>query len=52
MEVSQKQRIDPERINDTEYRMDIQAQLVSAIEPSELKLGKFTASVTITVTYE
>lgn len=52
LEVSQKQRIDPERINDTEYRMDIQAQLVSAIEPSELKPGKFTATVSILVTYE
>lgn len=51
LEVNKKQRIYPKQINATLYRMDLQAQLVSAVPINQLKLGKFTSTVTLSVTY-
>lgn len=51
LEVSKKQRIYPERINATLYRMGLQAQLVSAVPINQLELGTFTSTVTLSVTY-
>ncbi len=51
LEVSKKQLIYPEQIDATLYRMDLQAQLVSAVPINQLELGKFTSTVTLSVTY-
>ncbi|HBO22403.1 MAG TPA: fimbrial protein [Providencia sp.] len=51
LEMGKKQRIYPERIEATLYRMSIQAQLVSAIPVNQLEQGKFTSTVTLSVTY-
>ncbi|AFH94312.1 MULTISPECIES: fimbrial protein [Providencia] len=51
LEVSKKQRIYPERVDATLYRMDLQAQLVSTVPINQLALGKFTSTVTLSVTY-
>lgn len=51
LEVGKNQRIYPERLNDSEYRMDILAQLVNTIPTAELKKGKFSSTVTIAITY-
>ncbi|WP_300004074.1 fimbrial protein [uncultured Cedecea sp.] len=51
LEVSKKQRIYPEQVDATLYRMDLQAQLVSAEPVNQLELGKFTSIVTFSVTY-
>lgn len=51
LEVNKTQRIYPERIDATLYRMDLQAQLVSAVPITLLELGKFTSTITLSVTY-
>lgn len=51
LEMSKKQRIYPERVDATLYRMDLQAQLVNAVPINQLELGKFTSTVTLAVTY-
>ncbi|HEM8292659.1 TPA: fimbrial protein [Providencia rettgeri] len=51
LEMNKKQRIYPERVNATLYRMDLQAQLVSAVPIKQLELGEFTSTVTLSVTY-
>lgn len=51
LEVSKKQRIYPVRIDATLYRIDLQAQLVSAVPVNQLEQGKFTSTVTLSVTY-
>lgn len=51
LEMSKTQRIYPERVNTTLYRMDLQAQLVSAVPTNQLEPGKFTSTVTLSVTY-
>lgn len=52
LEVSKKQRIFPQRVDDDLYRMDLKAQLVSAVPVKELKSGKFTSTVTFLVIYD
>ncbi len=51
LEVNKTQRIYPERVDATLYRMDLQAQLVNAVPISQLELGKFTSTITFSVTY-
>ncbi len=51
LETSKKHKINPERINSTLYRVDLQAQLVNTVPINKLKLGKFNSIVTISVTY-
>ncbi|MEQ4672509.1 type 1 fimbrial protein, partial [Providencia manganoxydans] len=51
LEMSKKQRIYPERVDETLYRMDLQAQLVNAVPINQLAPGKFTSTVTLSVTY-
>ncbi|MEG0280254.1 MAG: fimbrial protein [Morganella sp. (in: enterobacteria)] len=52
LEVGQSKRITPEKVNDTEYRIDLQADLVSIIPPEKLAPGKFTASMTVQIVYD
>ncbi len=51
LETSKKHKINPERINSTLYRVDLQAQLVNTVPINQLKLGTFNSIVTISVTY-
>lgn len=51
LEMDKKQRIYPERLDSSNYRVDLQAQLVSAIPLEELKPGRFSSSMTLSVTY-
>ncbi|OAT38671.1 fimbrial protein [Proteus myxofaciens] len=51
LEMNKNQRIYPERVDETLYRLDLQAQLVSTLPINELALGKFTSTVTFSVTY-
>lgn len=51
LETGKTQQIYPERINDTKYRIDLQAKLVSAMPIDQLELGQFTSAVTFSVTY-
>lgn len=50
--VGQSQRIIPEKVTANEYRIDLQADLVSPIPPETLALGKFTASMTVQIVYD
>lgn len=52
LELSAKQRIYPERIEDTLYRIDLQAQLVNVIPANQLELGKFTSTITLSIIYD
>lgn len=51
LEIGKTQQIYPERIDNTKYRIDLQAKLVSAVPIEQLELGQFTSAVTFSVTY-
>lgn len=52
IEVGKKQRISPQQVNSTLYRIDLKAQLVSAVPTKELKPGRFSSTVTLLVMYD
>lgn len=51
LNVGIKQLVYPEKIDATQYRMDLQAQLVNTVPVSQLAVGKFTSSMMVLVTY-
>ncbi|EMI5491613.1 type 1 fimbrial protein [Providencia stuartii] len=51
-DVNSVQAIHPVQITATEYRADLQAQLVGTIPAEQLSDGQFTSSMTILMTYE
>lgn len=51
LEVNKRQRIYPTKLSTSETRLDLRAQLVSAVPINELDLGRFGTSATFTVTY-
>lgn len=52
LDVNAIEAIHPIQVNATEYRTDIQAQLVGTIPADELSSGRFTSSMTVLVMYE
>ncbi|MDR2225286.1 MAG: type 1 fimbrial protein [Providencia sp.] len=51
LEMNKAQIVHPERLNDTEYRVDLKTKLVSIIPTENLELGVFFSVVTITINY-
>lgn len=51
LNVGIKQLVYPEKIDATQYRMDLQAQLVNTVPVSQLAVGKFTSTMMVLVTY-
>lgn len=51
LEIGKTQQIYPARVEDTKYRIDLQAKLVSAVPLEKLEVGKLTSAVTFSVTY-
>lgn len=52
LNVEQTQRITPEQVTVSEARIDLQARLVNAVPINQLESGRFTSTVTISVTYD
>lgn len=52
LSVGEALRLTPVKVSDTEYRIDLQADLVTPVEPEKLALGKFTASAVVQVVYD
>ncbi|EEG83316.1 fimbrial protein [Proteus sp. G2665] len=51
LDVGQTQRISPESVDAMQSRLNLRAQLVSAVPKSKLTLGAFSSTLTIAVTY-
>ncbi|WP_341266008.1 hypothetical protein WKC53_05495 [Morganella morganii] len=52
LSVGEALRLTPVKVSDTGYRIDLQADLVTPVEPEKLALGKFTASAVVQVVYD